>query len=89
MERPAIITVSDRLARILLHEIRAKKLPATKLIVSAIVPARNEEENIAASVESLAAQAEIAEIIVVNDQSDGSDRRDIGRVGGADSETCM
>jgi hypothetical protein len=45
------------------------KLPATKLIVSAIVPARNEEENIAASVESLAAQAEIAEIIVVNDQS--------------------
>jgi glycosyltransferase involved in cell wall biosynthesis len=48
---------------------RAKKLPPTKLIVSAIVPARNEEENIAASVESLAAQPEIAEIIVVNDQS--------------------
>ena len=44
-------------------------MPLTKLIVSAIVPARNEEENIAASVESLAAQAEIAEIIVVNDQS--------------------
>jgi len=44
-------------------------LPLTKLIVSAIVPARNEEENIAASVESLAAQREIAEIIVVNDQS--------------------
>jgi len=33
------------------------------------VPARNEEENITASVESLAAQPEIAEIIVVNDQS--------------------
>jgi glycosyltransferase involved in cell wall biosynthesis len=44
-------------------------LPLTKLVVSAIVPARNEEENIAASVESLAEQQEIAEIIVVNDQS--------------------
>jgi glycosyltransferase involved in cell wall biosynthesis len=44
-------------------------LPLTKLVVSAIVPARNEEENIAASVESLAEQPEIAEIIVVNDQS--------------------
>jgi glycosyltransferase involved in cell wall biosynthesis len=41
----------------------------TKPIVSAIVPARDEEENIARSVESLAEQAEIAEIIVVNDQS--------------------
>jgi glycosyltransferase involved in cell wall biosynthesis len=40
--------------------------------VSAIVPARNEEEVIAACVESLAAQAEIAEILVVDDQS--SDR---------------
>lgn len=37
--------------------------------VSAIVPARNEEENIARAVESLAAQPEISEIIVVNDQS--------------------
>jgi glycosyltransferase involved in cell wall biosynthesis len=37
--------------------------------VSAIVPARNEEENIARAVESLAAQPEIAEIVVVNDQS--------------------
>ena len=33
------------------------------------MPARNEEENIAACVESLAAKPEIAEIIVVNDQS--------------------
>lgn len=40
-----------------------------KLIVSAIVPARNEEQNIAACVESLANQTEIAEVIVVNDQS--------------------
>jgi len=40
--------------------------------ISAIVPARNEEAVIAACVESLAAQPEIAEIIAVNDQS--SDR---------------
>jgi chlorobactene glucosyltransferase len=38
-------------------------------IVSAIVPARNEEQNIARAVNSLAQQPEIAEIIVVNDQS--------------------
>jgi len=37
--------------------------------VSAIVPARNEEAVIAACVESLAGQAEIAEILVVNDES--------------------
>jgi hypothetical protein len=37
--------------------------------ISAIVPARNEEENIARAVESLAAQEPIREIIVVNDQS--------------------
>ena len=40
-----------------------------KTSISAIVPARNEEATIAAAVESLAAQPEIAEIIVVNDQS--------------------
>ncbi len=40
--------------------------------ISAIVPARNEEAVIAACVESLAHQPEIAEILVVNDQS--SDR---------------
>lgn len=40
--------------------------------ISAVVPARNEQASIAACVESLAAQPEIAEIIVVNDQS--SDR---------------
>jgi len=37
--------------------------------ISAIVPARNEEANIARVVESLAAQQEIREIIVVDDQS--------------------
>src|ERR1700690_2924471 len=38
-------------------------------LISAIVPARNEEALIARAVESLAAQAEIFEIIVVDDQS--------------------
>ncbi len=38
-------------------------------MISAIVPARNEEATIARTVESLAAQPEIGEIIVVNDQS--------------------
>ena len=37
--------------------------------ISAIIPARNEEDNIETSVASLVAQPEIAEIIVVNDQS--------------------
>ena len=37
--------------------------------VSAIVPARNEEATIATAVESLAAQPEITEIIVIDDQS--------------------
>jgi glycosyltransferase involved in cell wall biosynthesis len=38
-------------------------------LVSVIIPARNEEASIARAVESVAAQPEIAEIIVVNDQS--------------------
>ncbi|MGA7855657.1 MAG: glycosyltransferase family A protein [Candidatus Acidiferrales bacterium] len=38
-------------------------------MVSAIIPARNEEASIARAVESVAAQPEIAEVIVVNDQS--------------------
>jgi glycosyltransferase involved in cell wall biosynthesis len=37
--------------------------------ITAIVPARNEEDVIAACIESLALQPEIAEILVVNDQS--------------------
>jgi glycosyltransferase involved in cell wall biosynthesis len=37
--------------------------------ISAIVPARNEEEVITSCIESLAAQPEIGEILVVNDQS--------------------
>jgi glycosyltransferase involved in cell wall biosynthesis len=42
---------------------------ATAGSVTAIVPARNEEVVIAASIASLASQPEIAEILVVNDQS--------------------
>ena len=38
-------------------------------MVSAIIPARNEEASIARAVESVAAQPEIAEVVVVNDQS--------------------
>src|ERR1700735_2130771 len=38
-------------------------------MVSAIIPARNEEESIARAVESVAAQAEVGEVIVVDDQS--------------------
>jgi glycosyltransferase involved in cell wall biosynthesis len=38
-------------------------------VVTAIIPARNEEAVIAACIQSLARQAEIAEIVVVDDQS--------------------
>src|SRR6266436_763072 len=38
-------------------------------LISAIVPARNEEASIAACIDSLACQPEISQILVVNDQS--------------------
>ena len=38
-------------------------------MVSAIIPARNEEASIARTVESVAAQPEIKEVIVVDDGS--------------------
>src|SRR5271169_1915727 len=38
-------------------------------MVSAIIPARNEEASIARAVESVAAQPEVGEIIAVDDQS--------------------
>jgi glycosyltransferase involved in cell wall biosynthesis len=40
-----------------------------KTLVSAIIPARNEEASIARAVESVAMQIEVWEVIVVNDQS--------------------
>lgn len=46
--------------------------PPNTAQVTAIVPARNEEAVIAASVNSLASQAEISEILVINDQSTDS-----------------
>ena len=49
-----------------LHSDNASVVPR---IVTAIVPARNEEKVIAACVESLEQQPEIAEILVVDDQS--------------------
>jgi glycosyltransferase involved in cell wall biosynthesis len=56
---------------------------ANEPCVSAIVPARNEEVVIGACVKSLAAQAEISEILVVNDQSsDGT----VAAVRGLESE---
>lgn len=39
------------------------------MLVSAIIPARNEEASIAGAVESVAAQPEIGEVVVINDQS--------------------
>lgn len=39
------------------------------MLVSAIVPARNEQASIAACVESLVVQAEVGEILVIDDQS--------------------
>ncbi|MGD0840074.1 MAG: glycosyltransferase [Candidatus Acidiferrales bacterium] len=48
--------------------------------VSAIVPARNEEETIARAVLSLASQPEIAEIIVVNDQSSDGTAAELDRL---------
>lgn len=40
-----------------------------KTLVSAIIPARNEEASIARAVQSVALQLEVGEVIVVNDQS--------------------
>jgi glycosyltransferase involved in cell wall biosynthesis len=47
----------------------AEESLAAPIEITAIVPARNEEKVIAACVESLACQPEIAQIVVVNDQS--------------------
>src|ERR1700693_2103958 len=52
------------------------------ITVSAIVPARNEEATITPAVESLAAQPEIAEILVVNDQSSDGTAAQLERLAG-------
>lgn len=49
-------------------------------LISAIVPARNEEATIARAVLSLAAQPEISEIIVVNDQSTDGTAAELARL---------
>jgi hypothetical protein len=49
--------------------------------VSAIIPARNEQDTIARAVRSLASQPEIAEIIVVNDQSTDATAAELARLG--------
>jgi hypothetical protein len=51
--------------------------------VSAILPARNEEANIERAVASLCAQAEIAEIIVVDDESSDGTPEILKRMGAA------
>jgi glycosyltransferase involved in cell wall biosynthesis len=48
--------------------------------ISAIVPARNEEATIASAVDSLAAQPEIKEIFVVNDQSSDGTAAELERL---------
>jgi glycosyltransferase involved in cell wall biosynthesis len=48
--------------------------------VSAIIPARNEQDTIARAVHSLASQPEIAEIIVVNDQSTDATAAELARL---------
>jgi glycosyltransferase involved in cell wall biosynthesis len=53
---------------------------ATAGSVTAIVPARNEETVVAACIASLASQPEIAEILVVNDQSTDGTARVVGRL---------
>jgi glycosyltransferase involved in cell wall biosynthesis len=47
----------------------AHGVPLRSALISAIVPARNEEASIAACIESLACQAEITQILAVNDES--------------------
>ena len=50
-------------------------------MVSAIIPVRNEEASIARTVESVAAQPEVGEIIVINDQSTDGTPEILSRLG--------
>jgi len=58
----------------------------SSMTVSAIVPARNEEAAIVSAVESLAAQPEITEIIVVNDQSTDGTAAELDRLSARHSQ---
>lgn len=50
-------------------------------MISAVIPARNEEASVARAVESLAAQPEVGEVIVVDDQSSDGTREVLARLG--------
>ena len=52
-----------------LSQVKQPVMASAPHVVTAIVPARNEEAMIAACIESLARQPEISQILVVNDQS--------------------
>jgi glycosyltransferase involved in cell wall biosynthesis len=52
-----------------------------QLLISAVIPARNEEESVARAVESVAAQPEVGEVIVVDDQSSDGTREAIAVLG--------
>jgi glycosyltransferase involved in cell wall biosynthesis len=55
-------------------------MPHSSDPVSAIIPARNEQDTIARAVRSLAVQSEIAEIIVVNDASTDGTAAELARL---------
>jgi len=59
---------------------RIAYMHASKFAVSAIIPARNEQATIMCAVLSLASQPEIAEIIVVNDQSTDGTAAELDRL---------
>src|SRR5437763_16322932 len=52
-----------------LSEVKQPVMASAPHVVTAILPARNEEAMIAACIESFARQPEIAQILVVNDES--------------------
>lgn len=49
-------------------------------MISAVIPARNEEASVARAVESVAAQPEVGEVIVVDDQSSDGTREVLARL---------
>lgn len=65
------------------------KLQMTKPIVSAIVPARDEEENIARAVESLAGQEAVDQIVVINDQSTDRTGAILRKLAAGDDRLCV